>query len=155
MKKLLVALLLIGSLSTTSSASAVGLPRVYVYYPNPVPCYRTTETHGKYLNHRVACYEVRPSTISQSEDGGGFLSGLTWSAWTTTSATGSGLEYVRCYGGSTDPNCAGGRFGYNVPASVHLSAPVSTSSGTDFAVLSTRREGGAPRTVCLPPAEAC
>jgi hypothetical protein len=55
-----------------SSIQAASLPRVYIGYPNPAPC------------HHVACYQVRPSTISFSEDGNGDLSGIIWSAWKGT-----------------------------------------------------------------------
>jgi hypothetical protein len=64
---------------------ASGLPRVYVSYPNPAPCYQAKKEHGKYIDHRVACYQARPSTISVSEDGNGFLSDITWSKWARTS----------------------------------------------------------------------
>jgi hypothetical protein len=98
--------------------------------------------------------KVRPGTISLSADGNGFLSGLVWSTWTSTAAAASGLQSVRCFGDSTDPNCFSGRIGYTVPVEVHLSVPVSTPRGIVFTVLKVARRGHT-RTVCLPRAAAC
>jgi hypothetical protein len=67
-----------------SSIQAASLPRVYIGYPNPAPCDQPIKVDGRYVDHHVACYQVRPSTISFSEDGNGDLSGIIWSAWKGT-----------------------------------------------------------------------
>lgn len=170
--KRLVALIIVGgSLALASPIEASGLPRVYVTYPNPAPCEQSTKVHGKYVNRRVACYQSRPSTISTSEDGNGFLSDITWSTWNRTSAKGSGLQSVRCFGvtkgQAQDPNCGAyrcsnsdgttycepGVFEYTVPATIRLSVPVSTRAGVDFTRL--RVSSSHRYTVCLPPANSC
>jgi hypothetical protein len=161
----------IGSLALASAVQASGLPRVYIGYPNPAPCDQSIKVKGKYVDHRVACYQVRPSAISASEDGDGFLSGITWSVWNGDSAKGSALESVRCFGvpkgQAEDPNCAPyhcgnsagtaycepGVFSYNVPATIRLTVPVSTSSGIDFTRV--RVSSSHSETVCLPPANSC
>jgi hypothetical protein len=142
------------------------LPTVYVDYPSG-SFYHQCESYIVYgvpslhiKKHRVhTCYDpsplkVRPTTISLSVDGNSSLSSLDWSGWTATSASGSGLQYVRCFGGSTDPNCAAKEFGYNVPVEVQLRTPVATSRGVVFTVLTVTRRGS-PTTWCLPPAAAC
>ncbi len=101
-----------------SVAYAQPLPKVWVGGPNPAPCYNTVEVHGKYVNHKIACYEVRPSTIALSEDGNGFLSDLHWTTWSVTNAVGTGTKYQRCYFplGNQGPRCVGKLGGgYNVP----------------------------------------
>ena len=171
MKGLLTLTVLVGSLAFAGPIQASGLPRVYVGYPNPAPCYQAKKEHGKYVNHRVACYQVRPSTISVSEDGNGFLSDITWSEWAHTSARGSGLQSVRCFGvvkgQARDPKCAPYHctksagaaycypaiFSYNVPAKIRLSVPVSTRGGVDFTLLKVSSSHAA--TVCLPPGNGC
>jgi hypothetical protein len=158
-------------LALAGPIQASGLPRVYIGYPDPAPCYDTVETHGKYVDHRAACYQVRPSTISVSQDGNGFLSDITWSAWTGGTAKGSGLQAIRCFGApkgqKQDPNCgpyrcsnSGGSticepriMSYNVPATIRLSVPVSTSSGVDFTRLRVSSSHGS--NYCLPPANSC
>jgi hypothetical protein len=147
------------AVSGVATASGVSLPRVYLEYPNGAFT-RQCETYtigGRVTHH---CYGpsplgVRPSTISRSVDGDGDLSGLVWSSWTSYNAVGSGLELIRCFGGSTDPHCGSGRFGYSVPVAVGLSHPVSTSRGVVFTVVTVRRVGFPPSITCLPPASAC
>jgi hypothetical protein len=167
MKGLLTLAVVVGSLAFASPIQASGLPRVYISYPNLAPCYQAKKEHGKYVNHRVACYQVRPSTISVTEDGNGFLSDITWSKWARTFARGSALQGVRCFGvtkGETrDPKCAPyhctksvcspGIFSYNVPAKVRLSVPVTTRRGVDFTLLKV--SSARPVKICLPPANGC
>lgn len=171
MKRLVALIIVGGSLALASPIQASGIPRVYVNYPNAAPCEQSTKVHGKYVNRRVPCYQSRPSSISASEDGDGFLSDITWSAWSRTSAKGTGLQTVRCFGvpkgRAQDPNCApyrcsnsGGAtfcsprvFNYTVPATIRLSVPVSTSGGVDFTRL--RVSSSHRYTICLPPANSC
>jgi hypothetical protein len=137
---LLMATLLTLGATCASATTFTGLPRVYVVYPD-----------GTFEHSPL---KVRPTAIRLSEDGNGTLTNLTWSAWTHTSARATGLQEVRCFGGSTDPKCYPGRFGYAVPATVRLSIPVSTSRGVVFTVLKATRRGHI-ETVCLPPAQEC
>lgn len=164
-------MIVVGSLALAGPIQASELPRVYISYPNPPPCEKPTKVHGKYVNHRVRCYQTRPSSISVSEDGNGFLSDIVWSAWSRRAARGSGLQTVRCFGvrkgRAQDPNCgpyrcsnSGGAaycepriFGYTVPATIRLSVPVSTSAGVDFTRL--RVSSSHRYAVCLPPANSC
>lgn len=62
---------------------------------------------------------------------------------------------VRCFGGSRDPYCYAGRFGYEVPVRVRLGTPVSTKRGKAFTELRASRAGARGELVCLPPAFAC
>jgi hypothetical protein len=170
-KRLLALVIAGGWLAAAGPIQASGLPRVYIGYPNPAPCVRSIKMHGKYVNHRVACYEARPPTISVSEDGNGFLSDITWSVWSDSTARGSGLQSVRCFGilqgHAQNPNCApyhcsssGGPtycyprlFSYNVPATIRLSVPVATAGGVDFTRL--RVSSSPTDSACLPPANSC
>lgn len=141
MKPLLLVAALLTFGATWAGASTFGrLPRVYVEFPD-----------GTFAHSPL---RVRPTFIRLSEDGNGLLTNLTWSSWTRVSARGTGLQEIRCFGGSTDPRCYSGRFGYTVPATVRLSVPVSTSRGVVFTVLRATRRGHT-ETVCLPPAEEC
>jgi hypothetical protein len=170
-KRLMALTIVVGSLALAGPIQASGLPRVFIGFPNPAPCEQPVKMHGKYVDHRVACYQVRPSTISVSEDGDGFLSDISWSAWTATAAKGFGLQSVRCFGlpkGQTqDSSCgpyrcsnSGGTtycepriMSYNVPATIRLSVPVSTSAGVQFTRLRASSSHG--MAVCLPPANSC
>lgn len=148
------------------SVFAASPPAVYVDFPNGA-FYRTCSTYTegavpslhikKHVVHTCegpSPLKVRPTTISLSVDGDGYLSNLDWSTWSARAAAGSGLQEVRCFGGSTDPHCSGGQFGYTVPVDVRLSTPVATSRGIAFTVLMVVRNGRSMRT-CLPPASAC
>jgi len=75
---------------------------------------------------------VRPTSILLAcGDGDTFLHNLTWSSWTPTGASGTGtLTADTC-----TPDCAGGTF-VSLPTTVHLSYPVETSAGREFATLS-------------------
>jgi hypothetical protein len=116
------------------------LPKVYIEYPE-----------GTFAHSPL---KVRPTTIRLSEDGNGLLTNLNWSAWTRASARATGLQLVRCFGPSTEPQCHPWRIGYTVPATVRLSVPVSTSRGLVFTVLKATARGHT-QTVCLPPADSC
>ena len=171
MKRLMALTIVAGSLALAGPIQASGLPRVYIGFPNPAPCKQSVKMHGKYVDHRVACYQVRPSTISVSEDGDGFLSDITWSAWTATAAKGSGLQAgvasafprgkhktriagrYRCSNSGGTTYCEPRIMSYNVPATIRLSVPVSTSAGVDFTRL--RASSSHRMTVCLPPANSC
>lgn len=61
----------------------------------------------------------QPATAQVSGDGTYFLSGMTWSAWTATTAAGSGTALLD----DCSPNCAQGRI-YHVPVTVTFSDPV-------------------------------
>ena len=63
-------------------------------------------------------------------DGNSFLSQLTWTSWTSSSATGSGF-YTH---NTCTPNCAEGTF-VSVPASVRLSYPIETRAGREFVAI--------------------
>lgn len=132
------------------------LPKVWVGGSNTAPCYRSVKVKGQWVEHKVACYELRPPTIAVSEDGNGFLSALRWTTWTTTRAVADGLRFVRCWGyyppGQRDPRCVGATKragGYNVPVTVTLSKPFSTPQGLVFMALT---EKGRPGYWCLGPA---
>jgi hypothetical protein len=148
--------------SAAVAASAIPAPSVYVDYPNG-SFYRacnsyTSDYPSKHVVHFCqgpSPLKVRPSAISLSVDGDGYLSDLDWSSWTVASAEASGLEEVRCFGGTTDPNCASDKFGYTVPVTVRLGTPVATSRGVVFTVLRALRIGHSPMVECLPPAAAC
>jgi hypothetical protein len=60
-----------------------------------------------------------PSYVLACGDGNGGLSGMTWSSWTSSGATGTG-EY---YENTCDPDCASGTFD-DTPVTVVLSGPV-------------------------------
>lgn len=152
---LLAAALAVGCGSRASRA----LPRVVVDYPNST-FFKTCETYTTAGALSRECQPaarlvVRPTSITLSEDGDGYLSNLDWSSWTDASGVGSGLMAVRCFGGSTDPQCYPGRFSYEVPVRVRLSAPVTTKRGMVFTVVTPTRSGGRSTAVCLPPAGAC
>jgi hypothetical protein len=66
--------------------------------------------------------QVEPSKIGLSEDGNGWLSGITWSSWTADSAEGSGSIDLN----NGVPNMAQGTVA-NVTVSIALSAPASSS----------------------------
>lgn len=147
------------ALAAAAGACAGSPPTVYTQYPNG-SFYKTCTKYT--VNNKVVrqCYgpsplAVRPKTISQSEDGNGFLSNLDWTSWTASAASATGLMAVRCFGGSTDPNCYRGRFDYQVPVHVRLSTPVSTSRGRVFTVMAITRPGARTQILCLPPAAAC
>ena len=131
------ALALVLGLALPVAAAARPLPKVWIYGPIPPPCRQTVTVHGKPVMRRVACYEVRPSTIDVSVDGNGLLSGLHWTSWTYTKATGTGSEYLRCYHtqGYPQPHCPAGRYGYETPVSVALSRPLATADGLIFTEL--------------------
>lgn len=61
----------------------------------------------------------RPATAQVSGDGTYILSGMTWSAWTATTAVGSGTALLN----DCNPSCAAGHF-YHVPVTVTFSKPV-------------------------------
>jgi len=166
-RAVLVVLAVAAAVGAGAAAAGNSPPSVVVDFPNGTflkMC--KTYTVGavpslhqkKHVVHQ--CYgpsklAVRPPAISVSVDGDGDLSNLTWLTWTATSATGSGLVAVRCFGESTDPHCAGRQFEYQAPARVRLTTPVSTSRGVVFTVLSVTRPGARTQLICLPPASAC
>lgn len=67
----------------------------------------------------------RPTNAQVSGDGTYFLSGMTWSAWTATTAVGSGTALLD----DCNPNCAQGRI-YHVPVTVTFSQPVRACKST-------------------------
>jgi hypothetical protein len=147
-------------------SSAAPLPAVDVDYPSAAffrycshytvpadPSHRVRK-HVVHFCDGPAALKVRPSTISLSVDGDGYLSNLDWSSWSRQFAAASGLQEVRCFGGTTDPHCQPDRFGYTVPVLVRLTIPVSTPRGLVFTVLKVTR-GNRSNTFCLPPAAAC
>jgi hypothetical protein len=79
---------------------------------------------------------VEPSAIYFSADGNGDLTGITWSSWTAHSAEGSGSINVN----NCQPDCAEGTT-VNVPVSVALSAPTSSSSPYFTAITLTDSSG--------------
>ncbi len=65
-------------------------------------------------------------------DGGFRVVKLKWSAWTRTSATGSGTAKVN----TCDPNCAGGKFkSYPVTLTLSKQRKTCTNGKTEFARL--------------------
>jgi hypothetical protein len=155
-----LAVLIVSALALPLSAGAQQLPKVWVGGPFPPPCYRSVQVHGKWVEDRVACYEVRPPTIALSADGNGSLSLLRWTTWTATKAVATGYRFVRCWGsypqGKQDPYCteaARAQGGYYLGVSVVLTKPVNSPQGQLFSVL---REPGEPGLWCLAPTEnAC
>jgi hypothetical protein len=152
---ILLAVLTILVVAVPAVANAQQLPKVWIGGPNPSPCSRTVEEHGKLVSREVACYEVRPQTIAISEDGNDFLSALNWTTWTDTKAIATGLRLQRCWGyyppGHRDPHCPTGakaKFGYNVPVKVFLAKPLATSHGLLFTVLTQLGQKG---QVCVAP----
>jgi hypothetical protein len=83
---------------------------------------------------------VRPRTIVLAcADGNASLTRLSWSSWTTTGATATGLFiYNNCI-----PYCALGTF-VSVPARVQLGYPIETSAGEEFATISYSYANPAP-----------
>ena len=63
---------------------------------------------------------VKPSSIDFSGDGGNVVTGLTWTSWTATGATGDGTSGIQ----SCVPNCAQGKTKF-VPTTIVLSASVN------------------------------
>lgn len=142
---------MIAALLLVTPSAAQQLPTVWVGGPNPAPCYRSVKVKGKWADHKIACYDVRPPTISLSEDGNGFLSDLHWTVWTAARAVATGFRYVRCYPvGPRDPRCVGQppSGGYEVPVKVFLTKPVATSHGPLFTVLT---EAGFKGQWCVTP----
>ena len=100
---------------STTTTTAAPLPRVY----------------------SVACPGEYPATLTPSEiplscaDENEYVSGITWSSWTATSAQGHGTLYVN----DCTPDCAGGTF-QTSPTSVTLSDPVpSRTQGLIFVMV--------------------
>jgi hypothetical protein len=75
---------------------------------------------------------VKPTAIVLAcGDGNASLTHLSWTSWTATGATATGLfTYNKCI-----PNCALGTFA-SVPARVQLGYPIETSAGKEFATIS-------------------
>lgn len=63
---------------------------------------------------------VKPASIDFSGDGGNVVTGLTWTSWTATGATGDGTSGIQ----SCVPNCAQGAT-KQVPTTIVLSDPVA------------------------------
>jgi hypothetical protein len=148
-------------LLSTTSARSTGfdqVPKVYVDYPNGSffrQC-ASSRVNGVLTRncHGPDPLRVRPAYLSVSVNGDGNLLDLNWSTWSSDAALGTGLRQVRCVGNITDPKCHPGTTAYTVPATVRLSAPVSTSRGLVFTVLKVTSRGHVD-TVCLPPAQEC
>ncbi len=84
--------------------------------------------------------QVEPSQIGLSEDGNGWLNGITWSSWTAYGAEGSGSMNVN----DCQPSCAQGDV-VNVPVSIALSAPTGGSSPY-FTAMTVRDSAGNTNT---------
>jgi hypothetical protein len=189
-------LVLIAFLTTflMPAASAQALPRVFVDFGvgSSHPVKTTVRPHGDTYNSCPSpllylggsCwksvpdpfdtdYKIRPTYISQSADGSNELSNIDWLQWGPIGATGSGLQYVRCWppvsrvsrspgtGGWPLPpgvpykDCPGGsgiQDGFEVSVVIHLGNPVLTANGPVFTTLSTSFKHYA---CCLPPATGC
>jgi hypothetical protein len=93
--------------------------------PTPVP-----SVFGQ-CNEPGSAPSVKPSTIVLAcADFNALLEHLTWSSWTATGATATGVfTYNDCV-----PYCALGTF-HSVPARVQLSYPVETRAGKEFATI--------------------
>jgi YVTN family beta-propeller protein len=104
-----------GSPTKAPPTAALALPRVYSFgCPADYP----------------AMFEPSEITISCA-DNNQYLSEITWSSWTATSAQGHGTLYLN----DCTPDCAGGTF-QTSPTSVTLSDPVrSNSQGLVFSML--------------------
>jgi hypothetical protein len=108
------------SSTTTSKAQSPTMP--------PLPSSSTTTADRAFpLVYSVGCPGEQPARTGPSEvvlscaDGNAYVSGITWSSWTATSAQGTGtLNLNNCI-----PDCAGGTFGKSATA-VTLSSPVKT-----------------------------
>jgi hypothetical protein len=74
--------------------------------------------------------EVRPSQITDSGDGSGYLKDLTWSDWGSPQAVATGLQEVN----TCTPNCAQGTYA-SYPATVTLAG--LTPYGTGLEAYST------------------
>lgn len=81
---------------------------------------------------RIAVYDcankpqVRPSQFDIFCDGSAALSKLSWSNWTTTDATGTGVFYVN----NCEPNCAAGKWSHqNVIVVLWRGEPVAHHAG--------------------------
>lgn len=108
----------IGALLGGSIFATAGFPyaaaAITVQVPQPVTVYLAP---GQDLSYGADLY--RPSTAQISADGTYFLSNMTWSTWTATTATGTGTALMD----DCNPNCARGRI-YRVPVQVTFSQPV-------------------------------
>jgi hypothetical protein len=83
-------------------------------------------------NEPAPAPSVKPiSIVLACADANASLTHLSWTSWTTTDATATGVfTYNDCI-----PYCALGKF-ISVPARVQLSYPIETSAGKEFATIS-------------------
>jgi hypothetical protein len=103
--------------------------------------------------YSVGCPGEHPATTRPSElllscaDGNAYVSGITWSSWTSAAAQGSGmLSQNNC-----TPDCAGGSF-VKYPTSVTLGSPMQTKTqGLVFATVTWTIPQGSPMSEDLMP----
>lgn len=55
-RALFLAVLAMSAVVFPSSANAQQLPKVWINGTNPAPCYNSVEVHGKFVDHKIACY---------------------------------------------------------------------------------------------------
>jgi hypothetical protein len=90
------------------------------------------------LLHEPAC--DGPYGCQLSGDSTVYLSGMTWSAWTTSTAVGTGTAKLN----SCTPSCANGKV-YPVPTVVTFSQPVKACTGGKVGWLWTRASFSFPK----------
>lgn len=100
--------------------------------PTPTPTTTSAPAHG--VTSVRSCYEapsVRPTLILIAcGDGGEGVSDIRWTSWGAQGALGRGTHFERV----CEPNCAEGH-DVTTPVSVRLSAPLKSSRGTVFSVM--------------------
>ena len=118
-------MLLAVAAATASAATRVGFDG----------CRGYTAAHPKAI--------ARPTSIViYCADGNGFLTGLHWSTWGASSATGTGTLHLN----DCTPNCAAGKF-KTYAATAKLSAPKACKGATVFTKLEWTQVGKKPATM--------
>lgn len=86
------------------------------------------------LSNETALYE--PAQFRYTQDGSGYVDGLTWSSWNTRGASATGTLHVN----NCSPNCASGSYG-SYAAAVTLSDPQQTAQGYVFTQMAISAPG--------------
>lgn len=81
-----------------------------------------------------------PAIVLACGDGNAGVKDMSWSSWSSTSATGTGDVYLN----DCSPNCAGGTF-HDYPATITLSDVVGSQAGRLFSHMHVVYTGAGPR----------